>query len=279
MNTKNFKIIAFDLDDTVLIDGKLTQSSRRALIEAHKKGYVLVVSTGRHHSVLPREITRLGIIDYYVLSNGALIMDAKAKRLVASKPMPREVVNEVLNSQYTGHMLLFFDKYMALDRRFLTNRKSDNKASPHFSRVISYLLRVKIVKNVIDFYQKHPQPVYKMISYCNSYEDFLTLKSKFESSAVEVVATTSNEAEFTAKGVNKGDGLREVARLCNVDYLEIISFGDSGNDVSMAQGCGCFVAMGQATEDVKAVASVITKPVGEGGFAYIVDKMLSGEEI
>ena len=47
-----------------------------------------------------------------------------------------------------------------------------------------------------------------------------------------------------------------------------IAFGDGSNDIEMLQAVGIGVAMGNATEDVKAAADVICGDVTEEGIYY-----------
>ena len=53
--------------------------------------------------------------------------------------------------------------------------------------------------------------------------------------------------------------------------------GDSGNDISMLRWAGLGVAMGNASEDVKAVAGWIAPPVQEDGLAVVIERVMSGD--
>ena len=46
-----------------------------------------------------------------------------------------------------------------------------------------------------------------------------------------------------------------------------MAFGDGGNDISMLRHAGIGVAMGNANDDVKAVADYVTTSVDENGIA------------
>ena len=49
---------------------------------------------------------------------------------------------------------------------------------------------------------------------------------------------------------------------------ETIAFGDGGNDVDMLQAAGIGVAMGNASDSVKAVADEVCGSVDEDGIYY-----------
>ncbi|WP_324608429.1 HAD family hydrolase [Collinsella ihumii] len=48
---------------------------------------------------------------------------------------------------------------------------------------------------------------------------------------------------------------------------ECVAFGDGGNDISMFRCVGTSVAMGNASDEVKAAASHVTPHVDEDGIA------------
>ena len=72
-------------------------------------------------------------------------------------------------------------------------------------------------------------------------------------------------ADVTAKGVDKGKGVKSVAKYCGFSISEVMAFGDGGNDISMLKYVGTGVAMGNAKDDVKAIADYITDSVQEDG--------------
>ena len=71
--------------------------------------------------------------------------------------------------------------------------------------------------------------------------------------------------DITVKGANKGNALITVARQLALDINECIAFGDGGNDLSILKAAGIGVAMGNANDDVKAVANYVTTSVDEDG--------------
>jgi uncharacterized protein in pdhA 5'region (fragment) len=44
-----------------------------------------------------------------------------------------------------------------------------------------------------------------------------------------------------------------------------VAFGDGSNDVEMLKEAGMGVAMGNAVEELKVVANMVTDPIGEDG--------------
>ena len=53
---KSGHLLFFDLDGTVLINGKLPEEHRRALVEAKKNGNYLVINSGRSKAYIPQNV-------------------------------------------------------------------------------------------------------------------------------------------------------------------------------------------------------------------------------
>ena len=71
------KLIAFDLDGTILRDNKeLSRRSLEALELAAGKGIRIVPATGRLYSGIPEEIRTLPFVRYVIAANGAEVYDA-----------------------------------------------------------------------------------------------------------------------------------------------------------------------------------------------------------
>lgn len=59
-----------------------------------------------------------------------------------------------------------------------------------------------------------------------------------------------------------------------IDASDVVSFGDGQNDKSMIEWAGTGVAMGNAVDEVKAVAQMVTANNNEDGIAVALDKLL-----
>ena len=61
-----------------------------------------------------------------------------------------------------------------------------------------------------------------------------------------------------------------------INTHEIIGVGDGYNDFPLLMACGLKVAMGNAVEDLKAIADYIAPSVEEDGVADVIDKFILG---
>ena len=72
--------------------------------------------------------------------------------------------------------------------------------------------------------------------------------------ALSTTFSSNRYLEFNPAGVDKGSGLRELARIAGVPLEKTIAVGDSANDLAMVRTAGVGVAVSNATPDVSSAA-------------------------
>jgi Cof subfamily protein (haloacid dehalogenase superfamily) len=83
-------------------------------------------------------------------------------------------------------------------------------------------------------------------------------------------------ANITAEGTSKGSALMRVAAFLDEDPARIAMVGDGRNDVDAMEVAGWSAAMGDAPEEVRAVADLVVPPADDGGLAVAVSWMTAG---
>jgi len=79
---------------------------------------------------------------------------------------------------------------------------------------------------------------------------------------------------INAAQATKQHGIFEVAKILNIDTQEIIGIGDSYNDFPLLMACGLKVAMGNAVEELKAIADYIAPSVEEDGVVDVINRFV-----
>ena len=72
-------------------------------------------------------------------------------------------------------------------------------------------------------------------------------------------------ADVNLAGISKATGISAFADYYGIEMAEIMACGDGGNDIPMLKAAGIGVAMGNASEAVKASADFITDTVENDG--------------
>ena len=86
-----------------------------------------------------------------------------------------------------------------------------------------------------------------------------------------------NILEIFDREATKWSAISYLAREWAIDSSQIVAIGDEINDVSMIEGAGLGIAMGNAIPAVKAAAKRVTLPNAESGVAHAIDRLLAGE--
>lgn len=89
-----------------------------------------------------------------------------------------------------------------------------------------------------------------------------------------VTRTHPRLVEGTARGVDKGQGVRTLCKLLGIDPQRVLAIGDNDNDIPLLQAVGFGVAMGNATPGARAVAQWIAPPIAEDGAAVALQKLV-----
>lgn len=80
--------------------------------------------------------------------------------------------------------------------------------------------------------------------------------------------------DITPPGADKGHAVRRIASLLGVPLDEVATIGDMANDVPMFGVGGLSIAMGNASDAVKAAAHVVTGHNDEGGFGAAMERFV-----
>ncbi len=246
------KALFFDVDGT-LIDIKthrVPESAMIAIREARKRGNRIFISTGRSHTFLDLAGLPKELIDGYVTLNGAVCL--AGGREISLIKIPQETVkalSDVCINQ--GFTCLF----VTMEGMIVANPDED------FRIGFQEYFNLGPVP-VTDFTSMLDKEVYQMTVFFDEVTERI-LKPQFPD--LEFNRWFPTFADITCKGVNKAAGIETMARHFGINRVDTIAFGDGGNDIPMLRAAGIGVAMGNASDEVKANADLVTAAVDVDG--------------
>lgn len=262
-----FKLIACDLDDTLLKnDFSVSENNRKAINEVKKLGVKLVVLTGRVSAAVKPIIEELGLDEPYGSFQGAKITDPKTDSILYSCQLVKNDILDILKYAEDNdiHVNIYDDTRIYVKR---LNKWSDFYES--FARKVDIIE----VGSLQDYdFKETPKVVFideneKLIK---AYDDIL----KFKSDDINMFFSKKNFLEFTKKEATKGRALEFLAKKWNIEINEIIAIGDNFNDLSMIEYAGLGVCMENGEEDVKQRSDFITLSNENDGVAYALNKFI-----
>lgn len=270
----NYKLIVTDMDGTVLGgDHKITEENMRALREADERGVKVVFATGRFHDSAKEHVTFLEEVMPIVSSNGAIIKHPITNEVLYCNSIDKDISLKIVETLdnldlsyqiYTDNEIL--QKYKTEEEKikmqdFIKNTFSDKTEIVFKKDLKKDIKDLNILKfNVVDF----ERPLLM--------KEARKEVEKIE--GLEVTSSWNDNVEIMNAGSSKGNAVKFLCELLNIDKEEIIAFGDNYNDISMLEYVGMGVAMGNAEEDVKKIASYITESNTESGVAKAIDDLV-----
>ena len=118
--------------------------------------------------------------------------------------------------------------------------------------------------------------VFKFRGELNLYSALGKVLSQLEDNAT-LTTSFDHNWEIGGKTTSKARALEELGKILGVEREEMMSFGDSPNDIPMIKAAGIGVAVGNAKDSVKEAADYVTLSNDEAGVARAVEKFVFGE--
>lgn len=272
------KLIAFDMDGTLLSSSKtLSEENRLALAAAAEAGIVLVPATGRPRKGITEEILGLPGVRYLIMTNGAAVIDWVEQRLLYRRELPVERAVAVMERLEATGLDLVYDCY--IDGRGYITASMRERLPEYLKDPVLLRLYTSIRQGVDElkaFLRERGGTIEKMQSLFLSQEDLRTAQAMLEREFPDLVLSGSIgcNIEINAPGATKGEALLALCRELNIDPRDSVAFGDGTNDISMLRAAGLGVAMQNAEDAVKAAADRITLTNDESGVASVIRELL-----
>lgn len=264
-----FRLIAIDIDDTLLNDRiEVSSANRETLQKAMDLGVMVTIATGRmFRSALP-VAEKLGIRIPIITYHGALIRDTVTKETLWERPVPLQLAQKVLEEGY--RVDLHMNVYVG-DSLFVHRITPEGTGYAKLAEV-----DINPVGNLLDFLKQSPVKILFIAD-----PDVLDrlnreLQDKF-GPALYITKSKPNYLEFMHPKATKKAGLEALAQRYGIHREEIMAIGDSYNDIDMLEYAGMGVAMANAPEKIKEKADYITADNNQDGVAQAVRKFVLGE--
>ena len=241
----NIRLIAFDLDGTLLDDRKnLPPENLDALQAAAAAGVMLVPATGRILKGLPDGFVNPGLFRYFIFANGAEIYDLQEERCLHRAGIEPALAAEVC--RYMDTLPVLYDCYR--DGMGYMTAWMYEQAPDYFGPEPEIL---KLVKSL-----RRPVPELK--------EDILRVNRPLEKLQM-----------YFSVSAGKGKALRRLCELLGLRPEESAAFGDGLNDIEMLEAAGIGCAMANAGAAVRAAADRIVESNNDAGVGKEIFRILA----
>lgn len=261
------RLMAFDLDGTLLDPtGSITPRTVTALKSAHDCGIRIVLATGRPPFMMGNLIEAVGpAITHGVMANGAVVCtfpDGQALHTVMFGI--DRAVDTITRLRMVDHELGFAiatDVGFAAEPGFAARMPIPSRV-PTSPDVLGAIAGATVAAKLLVF---HPHI---------GTHDLIDELAQHLGSDLHATHMGTEVVEIGPTGVDKASGLKWLCDHLEVDAVDVIAFGDNTNDNSMLVWAGRGVAMNNAPELTRKLATDVTSTNGEDGVAAFIEKLL-----
>ena len=242
------KAAFFDVDGTLLSfkTHEVPASTQRALAAMRKRGIKLFLATGRVFTMLPEAVNHG--FDGYVTVNGQVCFDeaGEFRHQLIDPAGVAKIVDQVHAGLYDALVMTEEDSFISgKGPRVLHNEREVN---------------VEYERGDID--RALTSHVLQMCAFVGAGDEHLVT----DGNPYVVTARWCDDfCDVMPAGGGKPEGVRAMCERYGFTLEEAVAFGDGGNDISMLQAVGTGVAMGNASDNVKAAADYVTTDVDDDG--------------
>lgn len=256
------KLIVTDIDGTILKNNfKFNKEVKDCIKALCQNDIRVVLATGRMHSATVHIAKELGletpIISYQgglIRHNGETLYERNLDELKAKEIICWAKKNNV-------HINLYMDDKLHVEQDSETIRRyTDERMATFIAKPFDELVLGKINKMlIINFEDQNKVTMWK--EYLETkYQDIYFVKSMpYFCEICHPEATKAHAVDF-------------LKDYWGLKREEILTIGDQDNDIELLNAGGIKVAMGNATENLKAVANYVTDTVNNNGFVKAVEK-------
>ncbi|CAJ1003180.1 MULTISPECIES: Cof-type HAD-IIB family hydrolase [Brevibacillus] len=249
----SYKIVFFDIDGTLLnTDHTIPEETRRAVRQLQDNGVLVAIATGRAPFHLLPVAQELGI-DTYVGFNGSYVV--AEGRLIRETPLSRKTLADLeATAHANGHPMVF----LSADTCY-----ANTADHPH---VIESFHSLRLAPPVCRQRYWEEASIYQAFLYCGEQEEH-NYFTRFRDD-VSFVRWHRVVLDVLPPNGSKARGIEAVLRHYGLKPEDAVAFGDGLNDREMLAYVGMGVAMGNAHEQVKPLANMVTRHVNDAGIHY-----------
>ena len=247
------KVIALDLDGTLLnSEKKISPRNLAAIRAAQEKGVKVVLTTGRPLKAMDfllQEIGTAGLSDEYTITFNGGLVQKNTGEIIAKTVFSRDDVVRIYEE--TEALGLPLD---AISEGDVYTLASDQESLyPLYNPYLNFIpvsiedlsSQISYNKCVTAFQQDYLDGAIPKIS--------PELRERFE-----IFKSRDMLLEWCPKGVQKDRGLEALVEYLGIDASQVMAGGDEANDASMLKWAGLGIAMANAVDEVKEIATLVS---------------------
>ncbi len=240
----------FDLDGTLLNEhSQITPEISQAIAQLKERKVIPVIASGRTNSEVTEIMKQAGIYSMISMNGQHVVFEGKE---IYTNLLSPEICQRMLTmAQKRGDALGFYNS----EKIRLTQQTTLAKQA--FNLIHSDVPAVDPA-----FYQNNPVNMLLLLS-TDGDEEYHK-----EFPELTFFRNGPYSIDIIAKGSSKGQGVKEFVKALDLQGIPTYAFGDGLNDIDLFKACDYRIAMGNARDELKKLATFISLKNTENGIIY-----------
>lgn len=250
---KDIKLIAFDIDGTLITDDlKVLKETKEIIRNLKEKGIKIVLCTGRTFNGFYWIREELGIVDfddYSITCTGAFVRKNATGKALIKKALTKEEI-EFISSKLDDNRIdltihtrdILYNKSKNPNDHFLNDQEKMRMPWLRYETLddldgdLGRVCFESDTKILDEFEKRH--------------------KADFEKT-YKYMRNDINIIEVLNKDAGKSESLKDLAKLLDIEMENVMYFGDGANDVKSIKASGVGIAMGNGRSAAKDAADFV----------------------
>ena len=265
---RKISLVLADVDGTLVTEDKiLTKRACDAVSALQEAGIRFAITSGRPPLGMAMLFDALDIETPIAGFNGGLFVE-RDLTILDEKTVPADVARQAIDLM-RAHGL---DTWVYSGNDWLITKA----VAPHVAREA---WTVKFQPKVVAEIRDHLQQVAKIVGVSDDLDKVQRCEAEAQATFGQHATATRSQPYYldvTNKNANKGAVVEYLSQHIGVPEAEIATIGDQPNDVLMFKRSGFSIAMGNASDEVKAQAMAVTDSYNNEGFAKAMESFILG---
>ncbi len=272
MEPTDIQLLVLDIDGTIAGESnEIRQPVLRAIQAAQSRGIQVAIATGRMYRSALRFHREVGSTLPLLAYQGAWIQDPATQQLHRHWPVSKQTAQQLLDyfEQPQLRSLLSVHFYIN-DQLYVRELTPETQIYSQRSGI-----EPRAVGDLRQVLTDEPTKVLALSDDTVVIDQLLgSLRQQYTPAELYLTKSVATFFEATNPFANKGTGVRYLAELLGIDAANVMAIGDNFNDMEMLEYAGIGVAMGNAPEDVKAVAQWVAPSIEQDGAAAAIEEFV-----
>lgn len=264
------KLIFLDIDGTITMPGiPPSLDTIQAIQSARRSGNLVFLCTGRSEFAVDPQVANIGFDGGIYHAGGRVTLGSNE---LVNHPLPIQRTKELIQLLSDLHILFHLEAAQGL----YSSQAVWNLDGLDLSAASSELLRQMESRKMANsklLCEYNGEPVYKISFLTFSKEQQQALSARVPAWAKLVWFDNFFEdlsimaGEISDQTVTKATAMEAICAVLHRTADDCIAFGDSMNDAEILEAAGIGIAMGNASDQVKAIADLLCEPCSQDGIA------------